>query len=117
MAEMRCRRKETKTDREITEAYAEKIQANPEGMKSVEVHEKVPKEEAVVNTVRALKNRYADRHLRVAMGRRRQVKKRGQGDDGSRKKMAAAADGWPAVPFLHRARDTVAKDQAGTMLQ
>jgi hypothetical protein len=26
-------------------------------------------------------------------------------------------EGWPDVPFLHRGRDTVVRDQAGTMLQ
>jgi hypothetical protein len=27
------------------------------------------------------------------------------------------AEGWRAIPFLHRARDPVVKDQQGTMLQ
>jgi hypothetical protein len=55
---------------------------------SVAVHEEVPKEEAAVKTVRALKERYGDRHL--AVERRQQLKKWDQGDGASRKKMAAA---------------------------
>jgi hypothetical protein len=73
------------------EAYPEKMQANPDEMKSIAAREEVPKEKASVGTVRALKKRYGDRHL--AIGRRRQLKKRAQGDGGTRKKMATSADG------------------------
>jgi hypothetical protein len=58
---------------------------------SVEVHEEVPKEEASVENFGALKERYGDRH--VAVGYRRQLKKRTQGDGGSRKNLAAACKG------------------------
>jgi hypothetical protein len=76
---MRTWRRELKADRETTEV-------NPEEMKSVALHEEVPKEEAAVVTFRALGDRYEDRHLVV--GPRRQPKKRTQGNDGSRKKLA-----------------------------
>jgi hypothetical protein len=55
---------------------------------SVAGHEEVPKEEAAVKTVRTLKERYGDRYL--AVGRRREPKKRTQGDGGCRKKLVAA---------------------------
>jgi hypothetical protein len=51
-------------------------------MKSAAVHEEVPKEEAAVETIGALKKRYGDWHL--AVGCRRQPTKRTQGDSGSR---------------------------------
>jgi hypothetical protein len=41
-------------------AYPENMEANPEEMKSVAVHEEVPKEEAAVETVRALNKLYGD---------------------------------------------------------
>jgi hypothetical protein len=65
---------------------------------SVAVYEKVPKEETAVKTVSALKRRYRDRH--PAAGRHRQLKKRTQGDGGSRKKLAAASRGMTrrAIP-------------------
>jgi hypothetical protein len=44
----------------VTEAYPEKMEANPEEMKSVAVHEEVPKEESTVETFGALKERYGD---------------------------------------------------------
>jgi hypothetical protein len=50
--------------------------------------EKVPKEEAEVKPVRALKKRHGDRNL--AVGRHGQPKQCTEGDGGSRKKLAAA---------------------------
>jgi hypothetical protein len=47
------------------EAYAEKTEAHPEEMKSVVVHEEIPKEEAAVKTCRAPKKRHGDQHLAV----------------------------------------------------
>jgi hypothetical protein len=58
-------------------------EANLSGDKSASVHQEVPKEKAAAETVKALKKRYRDRHL--AVGRRRQLNKRTQGDGGSRK--------------------------------
>jgi hypothetical protein len=57
-----------------------------------------------MKTVRALKKQYGDRHL--AVGRRRQLKKRTQGDGGSRKKLAAACRGMTcrAIPALRKGR-------------
>jgi hypothetical protein len=46
--------------REVTEAYPEMMETNPEEMKSV-----VPKEKASVKTARALKEQYGGRHLAV----------------------------------------------------
>jgi hypothetical protein len=51
-------------------------------------HQEVPKEEAAVEMIGGLKERYGDRHL--AVGRRRQLKSRTQDSDGSRKKLVAA---------------------------
>jgi cell envelope opacity-associated protein A len=65
VVEMRAWRKEMKADQEAVEAYPEKMEANPEEMKSVVVHEGVPKEEAAVKTLRALKKRHGDQRLAV----------------------------------------------------
>jgi hypothetical protein len=54
-------------------------------------HQEVPKEDAAVNIVRALKKWYRDWHL--AVGHRSQLKKWTQGIGGSRKKLAAACRG------------------------
>jgi predicted RNA-binding protein with PUA domain len=64
------------------------MKAGVEEMKSVAEHQEVPKEKAAVKTIGVLEHRFGDRHL--AVGRRRQAKKRTQGDGGSRKKLAAA---------------------------
>jgi hypothetical protein len=50
--------------------------------------DEIPKEEAAVKLVRALKKRHRDRHL--AVRHRSQPKIRTQGNGGSRKNMAAA---------------------------
>jgi hypothetical protein len=57
-------------------------------MKSVAVHQEVPNEEAEVETIGAPEERHRGRHL--AVGRRRQPKKRTQGDAECRQKLAAA---------------------------
>jgi hypothetical protein len=61
---------------------ATNLEANPEEMKSVAVHEEVPKEEAAVETLGALKKWRGYRHLDV--GRRQKPKKRTQDNGGSR---------------------------------
>jgi hypothetical protein len=60
------------------------METNPEEMKSVAEHEEVPKEEATVKSVRALKKRHGDQS---------QPKKRTQGYGGSWKKLVAAHRG------------------------
>jgi hypothetical protein len=52
------------------------------------MHGEVPRVEATVKTVRALKEQYGDLHL--AVGRRQQLKKWTQDEGGSQKKLAAA---------------------------
>jgi hypothetical protein len=47
----------------VTETYPEKMEVNPEEMKSVVEHEEVPMEEAAVKPVRALKKWHGDRNL------------------------------------------------------
>jgi hypothetical protein len=64
------------------------LEANPDEMKSVAEQQEVLKEDAAVETIRALEDRYGDRHL--AVRHRRKPKKRTQGNGGSRKKLAAA---------------------------
>jgi hypothetical protein len=54
-------------------------------------HEAVPKEEAVVKIVTALKKQYRDQPL--TLKRHGQLKKGTQGNDGSQKKLAAACRG------------------------
>jgi hypothetical protein len=67
------------------------LEAHPEERESEAVHEEVPKEEAAVQSVVALKKRHGDRNL--AVGCRRKPKKRTQGNGGSRKKFAATGRG------------------------
>jgi hypothetical protein len=61
------------------------LEANQEATESESEHEKVPKEVTAVETFGALKEWYEDRHL--AVGRRRQPKKRAQGKVGRRPQM------------------------------
>jgi hypothetical protein len=81
-----------------TKAYLEKQEANQEEIKSVAVHEEVPKEQVAVKTVRAPKKRHGDRH--IAVRRRDQPKKRTQGNGGSQKKLVSACTGMTrcAIP-------------------
>jgi hypothetical protein len=76
------------TRREATEAYPEKLEPNPEEMKSIAEHQEDTKEEAEVETIGALEDRYGDRRLIVR--RHGRPKKRTQGHGGSRQKLAAA---------------------------
>jgi hypothetical protein len=87
-----------KAYRGASAAYSEKMEANPEEIKSVVVHEEVLRAEVVVKTVTALKGLYCVRHL--AVGRHRQPKKRTQGNGESRMKSAGARRGLTrcAVP-------------------
>jgi hypothetical protein len=62
--------------------------ANSGELQSVAVHQEVYKEEAAVETIGALEDRYGDRHLDV--GQRRQPKKRIRDDSEFRQKIASA---------------------------
>jgi hypothetical protein len=77
------------------EKEATDLEANPEEIESEAVHEDVPKNEAAGNTVRALKERYADWYL--AVWRSREPKKRSQDDGGSLKKLVAARRGMACI--------------------
>jgi hypothetical protein len=88
-------RKEMKANRGATEA-------NPDEMKSVMVHEEVPKEEAAVKSLEALKKSRGYRYL--AVGRCGEPQEWTQGKDGSRRELAA--ERRPAVQEWHGARDT-----------
>jgi hypothetical protein len=79
-ASLNSGREETTACQEATEAYPEEIEHEAS-------HEKVPKEEAGVKSVGALKKRQSWRH--PAAGRRGKPKERIQGNGGSRKKLAA----------------------------
>lgn len=68
----------------------------------VAVHEEVRNEEAAVETIGALKERFWDRNL--AAGRRRQLKEGTQGYGGYRNKLGAARGG-----MTHRAIPTPCK--------
>jgi hypothetical protein len=85
-------RKATTADLEAMETYPEKMEANPEEMKSVKAHEEIPTGWTAVQTFQALKKQHRDRHLTVGR-RRQQLKKRAQGNGGSRKKFAAISRG------------------------
>jgi hypothetical protein len=89
--DIRACRKETTACQEATEAYPEKMEAHPEENKFVAEHETVRKEDAAVETGRALKKRNGDRHLAARL--RGQPKERTQGNGGCRKKLAASRRG------------------------
>jgi hypothetical protein len=79
----------------MVDACLDKVKANPEKMKAgleemkvVAEHQEVPKEEAAVETTRALEGRYGDWHL--AAGRRCQQNKWTKSDGGSQKKLVTA---------------------------
>jgi hypothetical protein len=84
------------------EAYLEKMEAHLEEMKSVAMHKEVPKEEAAVKTVRALKEQYGDWHLIVEYCR--QLKKWTQGNGGSQKKLATACKGMTCCAGVARCK-------------
>jgi hypothetical protein len=54
-----------KADREVTEAYLEKMEENSEEIKSVAEYHEVLKEEAMVEMTGALMEWYGDQHLPV----------------------------------------------------
>jgi uncharacterized protein (DUF3084 family) len=60
LAEMRAWRKEATACQEETEACLDGREPTSMEMESVAVHEEVPKEEAAVKPVRALKKRHRD---------------------------------------------------------
>jgi hypothetical protein len=59
--------------REVTEAYPEKMEANPEEITCLMEHHEVSKQKAVVDIIRAPKERYRYQHL--AAGHSQQQKK------------------------------------------
>jgi tRNA/tmRNA/rRNA uracil-C5-methylase (TrmA/RlmC/RlmD family) len=72
------------------------LESNPEEIESKAEHKEVPKEEATVETLEALKKRYRDRHLAVRHCY--------QPNGGSQKKMAAVR-GWltrHTIPERHK---------------
>jgi hypothetical protein len=70
------------------EACLKSKETTLEEMANAAAQPEVPNEEAAVVTIGAMKDRYGDRHL--AIGRRRELQKRTQGDGGPRKKLVAA---------------------------
>jgi hypothetical protein len=88
LAETKAWRKKTTAYQEATGAYLERKEPITVKMASVAAHPEDSNDGSAVETVRALKDRYGDRHL--AVGRRRQPKKRTQDGGGSRKKTTAA---------------------------
>jgi hypothetical protein len=74
--------------------YANLEQMTTTESEAVSEHQKVPNENAAMEKIGALEDRYGDQHL--AVRRHGQLKKRAQGDGGS--------------SFLHRARNTVIRD-------
>jgi hypothetical protein len=84
---------EMKSWQEETKAILEKWKANPEETdqnktRSKAEHEELPKEEATVKPVRAIKKWYGDQNL--AIRHCQKLKKRTHSNDGSQKKLAAA---------------------------
>jgi hypothetical protein len=77
-----------KANQEVTEAYPEIMEVNPKEFKSIVVHPEVSKEDAAVETGRALNKWHGDQNL--ATGHRRKPKKRIQGNGGCQKKLATA---------------------------
>jgi N-acetylglutamate synthase-like GNAT family acetyltransferase len=69
-------------------ACLEKMEANPGELHSIAVHQKLCKEEAAVETIEAMEDRYGDWHL--AVGCHQEPKKGTQGDGGSQKNLATA---------------------------
>jgi hypothetical protein len=71
---------EMKADREAMEAYPENMEGSPEDTESIAVHEDIPKEEAAVQPVRALKKRHGDR--RLVLRHRGKLKEQTEGNGG-----------------------------------
>jgi hypothetical protein len=90
--------KETVVSQEATEACLESKEPTSVELVFVSEHQEVPKEDAAVKNVRALKKRRGDQHLILRC--RVQLKKRTQGNNGSRKKLATTHRGMTchAIP-------------------
>jgi hypothetical protein len=65
IAEITAWRKEMTACQEVTEACLERMEPTLEETESESEHQEVPKEEATVETVKALKKQYGDQHLVV----------------------------------------------------
>jgi hypothetical protein len=78
--------KQEKMEACLGKTEATDLGANPEEKETAAEQQEVCKEEPAVNTVRLRKKLCGDRHL--AVGRRRQPKKRTQDNGGSLKKLA-----------------------------
>jgi hypothetical protein len=65
MAQMRAWRKEMKICLQKTEVCLESKEPTPEDMTNAAAHSEVPNRRAAVETIRALKGQYGDRHLAV----------------------------------------------------
>jgi hypothetical protein len=81
---------------------SEKMEADPEEIKSIAEHMEVPKKEAAVKPVRALKKRHGGQNLAVRCCQK--PKKRTQGNVGSYKTLAAACRGMTcrAIPVQNK---------------
>jgi hypothetical protein len=86
----------------------------PISVESESKHQESPKEEATVETFKALKERYGDRHL--AVGHHRKLKKRIQGDGGSQKKLTTTRKQMTRLAIPDGIRDTDDRDKARTKL-
>jgi hypothetical protein len=72
----------------LEEVKATDVEANPEDIEAIAERQKVPNEEAAVEAIGALEDRYGD--LRLPVRCRIWPKKRNQGNGSSRQKLAAA---------------------------
>jgi hypothetical protein len=88
LAEMKDGQKEMVGNQKVTEANPEKMEANSDGMASVAVHEKVPKEEAAVKSFGESKKQRGVWHL--AVKQHREPKDWTQGNCESWKKFGAS---------------------------
>jgi hypothetical protein len=91
------------------------MEGNPDEMKSVTVHEDVPKEETAVKPFGEVKKRPWDRHL--AIGCREKQKERTQGNCGSRRKSPDRCRRMTRRQEWHGAGDTVVSVKTRAMLQ
>jgi hypothetical protein len=79
-------------------------------MKPKAVHEEVPKEAAAVKSSGALKKQHGDRHLTV--GCCKKLKRRTQGNRGSRSKLAAARRGMTRCAGVAQCKGQLMDDVA-----
>jgi hypothetical protein len=85
---MKTDRKETMSCQVTTEACLDSKELNTEDVESEVEHREVPKEDAIVKSVKGRKKRHSGRKL--AAGRRGEPKELTQGNRGSRRKLPAA---------------------------